>query len=86
MHKKLIAQEVMKQREDLKSVTKDRDRFREALIKIKSSFYQTNVFSQLKEASSKKGDGDDKEKESNSSTKMGDDSVVNEVEEGDDIV
>lgn len=74
MHKKLIAQEVIKQREDIKKVSSERDRFREALIKIKSSFYQTNVFSQLKEAS-RKGE----EESVGSSTRM-EDSEVAEAE------
>lgn len=81
MHKKLIAQEVIKQREEIKKISGERDRFRDALIKIKSSFYQTNVFSQLKEASKKnageaKGE-DTGEKESSGSTQM-DDSVLTE--------
>ena len=73
IHKKLIAQEVLKQREDIKKVSMEKERFREALLKIKDSFYQTNVFSQLKEAASKKEADEDK---SNVSTNVG--SVKNE--------
>lgn len=45
MQAKLLAQEVMKLREEVAKQSAEKDRYKEALIKIKNSFYQTNVFS-----------------------------------------
>lgn len=58
MQSKLLAQEVMKLREGVSKQKAEKDRYRDALIKIKNSFYQTNVFNQLKDAAANKKGAD----------------------------
>lgn len=41
----LLAMEVKKLRDQITKVSSEKETYKEALIKIKNSFYQTNVFS-----------------------------------------
>ena len=46
----MLEKEIEELKNELSRVAQEKDKFYEILVKIKNSFYQTNVYSQLKEA------------------------------------
>jgi chromosome segregation ATPase len=54
-HKKLLAEEIVKLRQEKEKVDADKQKYYDALLRIKNSFYDTKVFSHLQNKSSDAG-------------------------------
>jgi len=61
-HKRLLAEEIVKMRAEKKKLEQEKQKYYDALLRIKSSFYETKVFSHLQ---SKGMGNEDKEQSGN---------------------
>lgn len=51
IHKALLEKEIVELKNELSRISQDRDRYYEALVRIKNSFYQTSVLQQIQQDS-----------------------------------